>query len=188
MVWLVALLVLPIYTYYSRGISGFRYPLISAAFLFIIQVIQLRRTLVFRPRGESVARYIGAAVVSLLVSLAVYSMGVAALDGFAKLPITPGFWTLAIVGAATLIVGISAFIVRSWNRTLWGLTEVAAGVGLPVYRASETSLETFNAEFAIFALTAGVYLIVRGLDNMSQGRKDAAAKAKAKELERNRPL
>ena len=183
--WGLIFLTAPVYAFYSRGVSALKYVTISAVILFGIQAVQIRvsRRVAISPlmKDSQGIAYATAAITSFFISTIIYGLGAALLDGFEKLPVTPSFWTLAGIGAVTLVIGLFCFWVRGTNRVLWGVTEVGVGVGLPVYRAGEMTLESLNADFAIFALTAGVYLIVRGLDNMSQGRKEAIAKAKERE-------
>ena len=72
----------------------------------------------------------------------------------------------------TLIAGVALFKFRAIARGFYGLTEVVAGVSIAAYRISTGNTDILNAspEIYIALLTAGVYLVVRGLDNMEQGR------------------
>lgn len=72
----------------------------------------------------------------------------------------------------TLLLGVSLFGFRKGARGLYGLTEVVAGVSIAAYRISTENTDLLNAspEIYIALLTAGVYLVVRGLDNMEQGK------------------
>ncbi len=70
----------------------------------------------------------------------------------------------------TLLLGVSLFGFRKGARGLYGLTEVVAGVSIAAYRISTENTDLLNAspEIYIVLLTAGVYLVVRGLDNMEK--------------------
>lgn len=85
---------------------------------------------------------------------------------------------LILTAFAVFGAGFFLFKFREWDRSLYGLTEVFCGMFVPAYKlfsnhsmAIEVGLETLNFDFYIFALTAGVYLVVRGLDNINQGQK-----------------
>ena len=84
-------------------------------------------------------------------------------------------WTLQIgsimaTSAVTLISGTLLFYVRFKARTLYGLTEAIAGISIASFKFLETGTNAFlQPNFYLVILTAGVYLVVRGLDNMHQG-------------------
>ncbi|OYQ38653.1 hypothetical protein CHU94_14470 [Rhodoferax sp. TH121] len=79
-----------------------------------------------------------------------------------------------LVGMAVFLIGLVLFLFRVRYRATYGLTEVAAGISIATYKYIEVSTGTHSAaptdpNLLIALLTAGVYLVVRGLDNMQQG-------------------
>jgi hypothetical protein len=87
-----------------------------------------------------------------------------------------------VVGLASLLIGSILFTIRLKLRSIYGFTEAVAGVIVAAYQTSSSiplpGLEglpapTANPGYYLAVLTAGVYLIVRGFDNVHQGlRKD----------------
>lgn len=75
------------------------------------------------------------------------------------------------VAACTLLIGTGLFLFRLKYRFLYGMSEAAVGVIVASYRFSPTDpLRTLTDPNFYFAfLVSGVYLVVRGLDNMHQG-------------------
>ena len=78
---------------------------------------------------------------------------------------------LVITTVAVLAVGCLLFAIRYFVRCVYGLTETLVGVVVAVYRIRTDlpTLDRFDAAVALAVLTAGIYLIVRGLDNIHQG-------------------
>lgn len=71
------------------------------------------------------------------------------------------------------LIGGLAFLMRLYWRSIYGLTEVLTGIAIIVYRlTNQSNQNSLNMDFFIAIITAGIYLIVRGLDNMHQGWKD----------------
>lgn len=85
---------------------------------------------------------------------------------------TASVWLLSwVAGIATLVVGGVFFCMRLKWRATYGLTEVAAGAYFAFYRAFvEKGNVPENLEFYFAVLAGGIYLVVRGLDNIHQGR------------------
>jgi hypothetical protein len=102
-----------------------------------------------------------------------YSIAAAASDVFRWL-VLPAHQSMAAnvaIGLATLGVGAVLFFVRLRYRSIYGLTEVSAGMFIAAFRFSvmESVSALADPNVLIFLLTAGVYLVVRGLDNIHQG-------------------
>lgn len=94
-----------------------------------------------------------------------YAIGVCLKDLYIWLAATQ--YTVIVVGA-TLVIGFYLFAFRRDLRFLYGVSEVLVGLLVSAYRyAPQTSLWQFDV-FLPF-LTAGVYLVVRGFDNIHQG-------------------
>jgi hypothetical protein len=111
---------------------------------------------------------------ALVMASALYGLGVIAHDLYTALSlVTPGLFTKIGIGVGVLVVGLACFWLRSTRRALWGKTEVLAGMALPVHRAMDLppDLTTYGPDFWVFTLTAGIYLVVRGLDNIKQAQK-----------------
>lgn len=77
-----------------------------------------------------------------------------------------------------LTAGMLLFIFRLLLKSLYGLTEVGVGVYLGVQRlgswsdSSPSNLLHVSPTTAVTVLVAGVYLVVRGLDNFHQATND----------------
>ncbi len=79
-----------------------------------------------------------------------------------------------IVAVIALILGGTLFQLRQSLRVLYGVSEVLVGVLVATYRyVPQSSLWDFET-FLPF-LSAGVYLVVRGFDNIHQGIKQDPA-------------
>ena len=120
---------------------------------------------------------IGTALVSLIaiaiISPAYYSIAVAIKDIYIFLlsPESGRTPTVFITVIMTLGLGVGLFVFRLKARTYYGLTEIMVGVTVAVYRVTATPNDGLisNADLYLAVLTAGIYLVVRGLDNMHQG-------------------
>jgi uncharacterized membrane protein HdeD (DUF308 family) len=87
---------------------------------------------------------------------------------------SPAFSTeasIAVVGLGTLAVGMLLFVFRLKWRCLYGASEAVVGVIVASQRFYHDAVTTNTpAPFLVLAiLTAGVYLVVRGADNIHQG-------------------
>ena len=80
---------------------------------------------------------------------------------------------ILIATVVTGITGLLFFYFRLRQRFLYGLTEALVGVSIAAHRISNEPGDGLPSEtgFYIAVLTAGVYLVVRGLDNMHQAIK-----------------
>ena len=76
-----------------------------------------------------------------------------------------------LLGLAVLTIGGGLFFIRLKFRFLYGITEVFAGVVVALHKVSTeiTDIASVTAGWSLAFLTAAVYLVVRGLDNMHQG-------------------
>lgn len=75
---------------------------------------------------------------------------------------------------AVLIVlggGAALYAFRSHLRSCYGFTEVVAGLAIGTLRYT-TENPQHDANWALGILTAGIYLVVRGLDNLFTGLED----------------
>lgn len=75
-----------------------------------------------------------------------------------------------LIGMASVAFGLLLFFVRLKLRFVYGLTEVFAGVAVAIQRVTSevTVPSSLTTGISLGFLTAGVYLIVRGIDNVHQ--------------------
>lgn len=91
--------------------------------------------------------------------------------------------TVLITTLITSIIGIVLFIFRLKSRLLYGVSEIFVGLFIASYRAATTDTDGYvQVEFLLALLTAGVYLVVRGMDNVHQAMKQRTLE-NAKSLE-----
>lgn len=94
-----------------------------------------------------------------------YGVVVSVRDAYSWLSITK--YEVIVVWMA-LLLGLVLFTLRSNLRFFYGISEVLVGLIVAAYRhIPKTSIWDFDT-FLPF-LTAGVYLVVRGFDNIQQG-------------------
>ncbi len=115
---------------------------------------------------------------SLLMGVVFYSAAASAVDLFDWFlnlnPTANRNQFIGFVGAGVLALGGVFFWGRLRARFTYGLVEASMGVVFAVHRFSAEQQVGFpsNAGFYLAMLTAGVYLVVRGFDNMHQGWKE----------------
>lgn len=69
-----------------------------------------------------------------------------------------------------LALGFSFFILRLKLRIIYGFIEIIVGIFIAYDKLSKTNfILSLDSEFLIPLLTASIYLIVRGFDNIHQG-------------------
>lgn len=69
-----------------------------------------------------------------------------------------------------LSVGSTLFMIRQRYRFFYGVTEIVVGLAVAVHLSQTYSSDATNAANVFIGLvTAGAYLVVRGLDNVQQG-------------------
>jgi hypothetical protein len=101
-----------------------------------------------------------------------------------------------LVALSSLGIGAICYAVRSRYRTCYGITEIIIGVLVALSKTSENStnfnqleVTQVSSTFALAVLTASVYLIVRGFDNLAQGlEKDPVVAASIRWLRRHNYL
>lgn len=83
----------------------------------------------------------------------------------------PGTGSAAVVAILAGLAGLTLFWFRLRMRALYGLSEVAAGLSIAAWRGFNQAGAGVpgSAEFYVAILTASIYLVVRGLDNVYQG-------------------
>jgi hypothetical protein len=140
------------------------------ALLYVIGGIVLWYKEPYRRNWPSAIQFVIAGAIGIpLVAAVYYEIGVA-IEDFA-------LWAIS-VRSKTIVVPLSVFVFgsilyycRFRFRSLYGLTEVLIGVVVAVSRVSTISDagSAIRADFLLALLTAGVYLVVRGFDNVHQG-------------------
>lgn len=114
---------------------------------------------------RSVFNIVAYAVSFLAATIVLYSVVIVFYDGAMIVRKLDSAYQSAV---AALLAGIVFFGIRLWFRFWYGAAEVVVGV-VVAYLSYEANVgkPTTNIFFAV--LTAGVYLVVRGLDNVHQG-------------------
>ena len=168
-----------IYTIMHRTVDDFiRYPSFIASIIgtvvlvvFCIEWVKSRR--LKPPSGSTHTTFVTMPILVPTLSIVYYCIGVAVKDSYLYLhsPGSAKTVTVFLTAILTLGIGIALFVFRLKSRALYGLTEIIVGVTVAVFRVTTQSSDNlfFNSELYIAVLTAGIYLVVRGLDNIHQG-------------------
>jgi len=166
------------YAIYTRTVTDFLRVPLTASLVMTTVLLTLSSPSLTLPKNFttmwSCLKQIGATwIFSVAVSLLLFGIGVSLIDAFqsGSGAITyNGKFSLAI-GIITLFLGSAFFWARAKWRVTYGISEAFFGVAIASHRAyGEPSFWT-NDSFSFYAaiLTAGIYLVVRGLDNVNQG-------------------
>ncbi len=116
--------------------------------------------------------FAGSLVFGLVASGIYYSLGVVVYD-LAHWTFQPSVstWDRVFGCLLALVFGVLLFSFRFHYRTFYGLTEAIVGLAIAYSKVRQISgreaLLSFDAGLGL--LTASVYLIVRGFDNMFEG-------------------
>jgi hypothetical protein len=194
--FLLSIVVAVAWTIYSRSFESiYKYGGRLALPMFVTSLfigfigyafVQQDRDPNWRFKPGNVIGIIGVAViVSVLLGLIYYSIGVAFKDTYnwvTTLTLSRD-QEFTVVALFILIAGSGLYLLRWGFRSLYGLTEVIVGVfvgtlkifpsaaPVPSEQAPEISkmISGLTTDASVAVLTAGIYLVVRGLDNMHQG-------------------
>jgi hypothetical protein len=112
-----------------------------------------------------------------VASVVYYSAGVLLKDFWLWARNLPSDTTARLVGSRAIIalgilgVGSLLFWLRLRVRAIYGATEVVVAIVIALAQTRQQPLSSFaaNPELGLALLTASVYLVVRGLDNIHQG-------------------
>jgi hypothetical protein len=158
------------FTYSSRiaiAISG----LLALVGIFFLIVERPK----FRPADASPLLVFLALGISI-GSLIYYAIGASIKDFFLwcrDLTVTISWRNIiptALAGLIVLLLGCLLFYFRLRCRTFYGASEALVGVLVAMHKTmSQPSEASSTTDFFLAFLTAGVYLVVRGLDNAYQG-------------------
>lgn len=129
----------------------------------------------FAPQWKNVALFPFVAwmiAVPIAGALATISTGTTMLYLWARAPQTSELLVLWLSAPATLLLGGAAFLFRLRFRCLYGITEVGAGLFVAWFQVrGGGGGGLLSGAFLLAFITAAVYLVVRGLDNVHQGWK-----------------
>jgi hypothetical protein len=154
--------------------------LIAAGLAALLAVSRIRKGELRLSRLQNLhpptLRSLGVAILFLggmcLGGIVLYSTGVLLTDIALSLYTTATVTkTRAIITftSITFFAGSGLFYFRLRYRALYGLTEAIVGLTAAARFASTMDPRTRDAGFYLATLTAGVYLVVRGLDNIHHG-------------------
>ncbi|TPD71270.1 hypothetical protein [Flavobacterium microcysteis] len=115
-------------------------------------------------------------IIALLLIVALgpiyYSIGVVINDVYlyVKSPTISRNWSAFITVFSILILGLLLFYVRLKFRCVYGISEAAVGIFIAMHKVIfiEPS-DLLTSEFYIAILTASIFLVVRGFDNIYVG-------------------
>lgn len=132
------------------------------------------------PRDEypftdfKVGLFIMLAAVLIIITL-IFSVYTSAKDLYmwAISPKFGAYQTAFITGLMATLIAYSLFIFRLHRRMLYGITELLAGLMVVEHHAmSMLESQVLNPTIFLAMFTAGIYLMVRGLDNIHLGRSE----------------
>lgn len=176
----IAIAIAPvIYTINTRNIDDYLYPwiVISVIFVILITIISYQMPETNNPNDDwsQIGSIFKGIIISPIAGILYYSLLVVLYDVllfvYKRSIENP---TIIVPATAAMILGILLFKFRAKQRILYGITEIIAGLTVATSRVhSEFSSDhPYNMELYIAVLTAGIYLVVRGLDNIDVGIKD----------------
>ncbi len=124
------------------------------------------------------AALLGALIGSILlipvsvIMLSLYSITVDAADWVHSPNLNAHIVNMLSLGIV-LVSGYSLFLFRKKYRSIYGSTEILIGVVIAMHNA-QSLFERGNLDPTLFFafITAGIYLVVRGLDNIHEGNKE----------------
>ena len=171
------------------------YPLVGAAWLYAILVAWMFLNFSTKPHLADAKHlfsqrwflyFVAAPVVCAVVSVIYYGIGVAIKDSYlwvmrpANLLYTASFaMGFTVLAACTVL-----FLVRLRFRFVYGLSEAVVGFVVAVYKSTQDLIlnNALSANTYLVVLTAGIYLMVRGFDNMHTGLTKEPLDPVAKEI------
>lgn len=107
----------------------------------------------------------------LLWASSYYALAVSIKDMYSWI-LTPTFSessNIILVVILTMFFGVLFFYCRLKWRAIYGITELIFGLIIAANKTTEINSLELNSSFYLTFLTASIYLVVRGLDNIHQG-------------------
>jgi hypothetical protein len=104
-------------------------------------------------------------------AMSYYALAVSIKDMYSWV-VSPKFsknTTIVLVVIITMIFGLLFFYFRLKLRSIYGITELIFGLIIAANKITEVNSEVLDSSFYLPFLTASIYLVVRGLDNIHQG-------------------
>jgi hypothetical protein len=122
---------------------------------------------------KMVALWVLIPTAAIAMTVLLYSIGVSVKDLYLLIT-SPAYsrpTALVGIGLGTLVAGLILFYFRLSMRCIYGLTEAMTGITVAVHRVSSETIPAASLSSGLYLaiLTAGVYLVVRGLDNIHIG-------------------
>lgn len=122
---------------------------------------------------DLIAAFVIGALASVQLGVVAYVLLIPFADIFLRVFSSATLKTTSAIAISilTLVLGCLLFFFRHRCRCIYGVTEVMAGLFIAGSKFSETeaTIAPTGPNFYLVMLTAGVYLVVRGLDNVHQG-------------------
>ncbi|VXC20525.1 conserved membrane hypothetical protein [Pseudomonas sp. 8BK] len=166
------------YATYKLGAVGFlTAPLIGTS-VFGVAIFGL--TIVYGTKNSWLPRIWNAAKAGLLAFIStafllvsLTAIGMTLLDAleYTWKHLSHGGKFSFVVALSTFLTGVFFFVFRLKWRVTYGVSEAMAGIAIATLRAHDQGdwWPSNDVNFYVIILTAGVYLVVRGLDNIHQG-------------------
>ncbi len=158
----------------STDILKYSLYIIAAVFVIfsVIMIVLAFQGKVDKPRKGDLVMYLATIIAIFLIGPIYYSVGASIKDLYLWIqsPQVPKSGAIIMILAITSILGVILFYFRLRARSIYGITEAGIGLTVAAYKvASEDSQTLATTNFYLVILTASVYLVVRGLDNIHQG-------------------
>lgn len=165
-----------VYSIRNRTFDDFiRYPLYAAVPIVIVAALALLaiwwRSGFRRPEVEELITMLLVPLGIWLASTMYYAIGAAIKDAYLWMRMASTSKESAVVIGITVTAALAGllFYFRLILRSCYGLTETLVGLAIAGDRIAAQTSASYSSQFYLAVLTAGVYLIVRGLDNIHQG-------------------
>lgn len=113
-------------------------------------------------------------IVIVVTTLIYYGIWVALRDGYVWLQhqSPPRGVFVTLIGILVIVIGFALFLFRLRARFFFGLTEAVTGLVIALQNIpANADPVAWSSEIILLMLTAGVFLVVRGFDNMHTGLK-----------------
>ncbi len=173
----VLLLIVLIYTYFNRTVQEwFNYAVYIGLFVFVIITTIIIYNIIqhgfSKSSWKTIGLFLSLPLLSLTGGFSYYAFGVGIKDLFLWLISTSHTISGSIVYTILLClaIGIILFFFRLKRRVIYGFVETVTGLIVAGHRVySNFEIDIQNPDFYLAILTAGIFLVVRGIDNMHQG-------------------